>query len=90
MTPYVPRAWHWRLVAVLATFLPAPMLAQVSYARAEQLLGWNTSNLVSGDQVTSQWLRDGNRFYYRNKTVDGAEFVLIDPALEHAAAVLRP
>ena len=79
MTLHLPRAWHWRLVAVLATFLPAPMLAQVSYARAEQLLGWNTSNLVSGDQVTPQWLRDGNRFYYRNKTVDGAEFVLIDP-----------
>jgi dipeptidyl aminopeptidase/acylaminoacyl peptidase len=79
MTLHVPPGWHWRLVAVLATFLPAPMLAQVSYARAEQLLGWNTSNLVSGDQVTPQWLRDGNRFYYRNKTVDGAEFVLIDP-----------
>jgi dipeptidyl aminopeptidase/acylaminoacyl peptidase len=35
---------------------------------------------MSGDQVQPQWLKDGNRFWYRNKLADGAEFVLIDPA----------
>lgn len=53
---------------------------EVNYSRAEQLLTWNTDRLVSGDQVNPQWLRDGNRFWYRNKTPNGAEFVLVDPA----------
>jgi dipeptidyl-peptidase 4 len=52
---------------------------QVSYARAEQLLTWNTERLVSSDAVVPQWMKDGNRFWYRNKTPSGAEFVLIDP-----------
>ena len=52
----------------------APLAAQqVSYARAEQLLPWNTDRLVSGDQVQPQWMKDGNRFWYRNKTSAGAE-----------------
>ncbi len=53
--------------------------AQVDYARAERLLGWNTSRLVSGDSVRPQWYPDGNRFWYRNKTAAGAEYVTIDP-----------
>jgi len=52
---------------------------QVSYSRAEQLLSWNTDRLVSGDSVNPQWLKDGNRFWYRNKTASGAEFILVDP-----------
>jgi len=69
-------------LAMAAAIAVAPVAsAQVSYARAEQLLNWNTNNLVSGDQVQPQWLRDGNRFYYRNKTADGAEFVLVDPVV---------
>jgi dipeptidyl-peptidase 4 len=54
--------------------------AQVSYTAAERLLSWNTTTLVSGDEVRPQWLTDGNRFWYRNKTATGAEFVIIDPA----------
>jgi dipeptidyl-peptidase 4 len=58
----------------------APLGAQeVNYSRAEQLLNWNSDRLVSGDQVNPQWLKDGNRFWYRNKTANGAEFVLVDP-----------
>jgi dipeptidyl aminopeptidase/acylaminoacyl peptidase len=49
------------------------------YARAERLLPWNTSLLVSGDSVRPEWLLDGNRFWYRNKTARGADYVLIDP-----------
>ncbi len=69
------------LVLAAALLLAAPVAgAQVSYSRAEQLLNWNTTRLVSGDQVSPQWMRDGNRFWYRNKTAVGAEFVLVDPA----------
>ena len=53
--------------------------AQVDYSRAERLLSWNTARLVSGDSVRPQWYPDGNRFWYRNKTATGAEYVVIDP-----------
>jgi dipeptidyl-peptidase-4 len=57
-----------------------PATAQeVDYARAERLLPWNTSLLVTGDSVHPEWMRDGNRFWYRNKTAHGAEYVLVDP-----------
>ena len=65
------------VVTLLPSLLPAQQA--VDYARAEQLLSWNTDRLVSGDQVVPQWMKDGNRFWYRNKTSTGAEFVLIDP-----------
>jgi dipeptidyl-peptidase 4 len=53
--------------------------AEVRYDRAEQLLTWNSTRLVTGDEVQAQWLRDGARFWYRNKVRQGAEFVLVDP-----------
>lgn len=84
----MPSPLHfWRrstgLVCVLGALIAPHGLAaqQVDYSRAEQLLNWNTDRLVSGDQVTPRWLKDGNRFWYRNKTSVGAEFVLVDPAL---------
>ncbi|MFN5203384.1 MAG: DPP IV N-terminal domain-containing protein, partial [Gemmatimonas sp.] len=49
------------------------------YARAEQLLPWNAGRLVTGDEVAPTFLKDGNRFWYRNKTRSGAEYVLVDP-----------
>ena len=61
----------------------APISAQqVNYARAEQLLTWNSDRLVSGDQVNPQWLKDGNRFC---RSVFGVEqqhvrFVFTDEA----------
>jgi dipeptidyl-peptidase 4 len=51
----------------------------IRYDRAEQLLTWNSTRLVTGDEVQAQWLRDGARFWYRNKVRQGAEFVLVDP-----------
>ncbi len=61
-------------VAIGAT----PLDAQVDYGQAETLL--RASDLVSHNQVTPNWLPDGNRFWYRNKLAAGAEFVLVDPA----------
>ena len=49
------------------------------YQRAERLLDWNTTDLLAGVQVNPNWLRDGNRFWYRNNTGSGYEFNLVDP-----------
>ena len=73
------RPWFPSAALLAALAFPASASAQVSYSRAEQLLPWNTERLMSGDQVNPQWMKDGNRFWYRNKTPVGAEFVLIDP-----------
>jgi len=50
------------------------------YNRAERLLDWNLNPLVAGDAVRPVWMRGGDRFWYRNKTPDGHEFILVDPA----------
>ncbi len=63
----------------LASHAQTPTVDATRYTRAERLLAWHTDNLIAGDQVTPSWMRGGNRFWYRNKTGDGAEFVLVDP-----------
>jgi dipeptidyl-peptidase 4 len=54
-------------------------LSAADYARAEKLLGYNTNPLVFRAGVRATWLPD-ERFWYRMTTVDGSEFVLVDPA----------
>ena len=69
------------LVAALTG--PAPALAQtVDYSRAERFLNWNTERLIAGAGVTPNWFETGDtdRFWYRNNTGSGYEFVLVDPA----------
>jgi dipeptidyl-peptidase-4 len=51
------------------------------YTRAEQLLPWNAGRLVYGDVVQPQWYKDGTRFWFRNKTKNGADFMFVDPVL---------
>ena len=50
------------------------------YARAERVLGWNLTPLVAGDVVSPVWMRGGERFWYRNKTGSGHEFIVVDPS----------
>lgn len=57
-----------------------PAAAQVDYARAERFLGWHVNPLVAGDAVDPQWMAGGDRFWYRNRTLQGFEFILADPA----------
>src|SRR5688500_12237947 len=61
------------------------------YERAERFLNYNTNPLVSDGPVRANWLPD-DRFWYRNQTAAGFEFVLVDPdratktpAFDHAA-----
>lgn len=74
------------LSGAAAVFLLAtagtPALAQgtlADYQRADRMLGWNTADLVAGGAVNPVWLNDGNRFWYRNNTGSGQEFVLVNP-----------
>lgn len=67
------------LAAVLA-FTPIILAAQqVDYTRAERFLPWNASPIVAGDSVRPNWMVDKTRFWYRNKTGSGAEYVVVDP-----------
>ncbi|HEX7118219.1 MAG TPA: DPP IV N-terminal domain-containing protein [Longimicrobiales bacterium] len=59
-------------------YAPAALTAE-DYARAERLLPQHTYPLVSGMTVRPNWL-DEDRFWYRNTTAEGTEYVLVDPA----------
>ena len=63
-------------------FLPAVAIAQgtrTDYARAEQLLGWNAQELVLHDAPRIRWL-SGDRFWYRDRSEKGYEFMMADAA----------
>ncbi len=74
------------LVATLALATASNAAAQqpravtaADYSRAEKTLAPWTAPLVTGAGVRPTWLPD-DRFWYRVPTVNGAEFVLVDPA----------
>src|ERR1043166_671361 len=54
-------------------------LTAADYDRAVRMLGPSLNPLVIGGSVTANWLAD-DRFWYRNQTAAGYEFVLLDPA----------
>jgi dipeptidyl aminopeptidase/acylaminoacyl peptidase len=49
------------------------------YSRAEHFLAETTTPLLTGTGVQPRWLADG-RFWYRSTTVQGGQFILVDPA----------
>ena len=49
------------------------------YERAERFLNYHTNPLVTNGPVRANWL-PGDRFWYRNQTASGFEFILVDPA----------
>lgn len=73
---------HCSLLLVLAVPLAAQQpqrLTAEDYARAERFLGANTFPLVTGIGVQPTWLDDG-RFWYRDATAGGSQFLVVDPA----------
>jgi dipeptidyl-peptidase-4 len=52
-------------------------LTAADYARAEKFMGYNTNPLVD-HSVQPAWLPDG-RFWYRDSSAAGSEFVVFDP-----------
>jgi dipeptidyl-peptidase-4 len=66
--------------AVVGLVWIGPAQAQeVDYNRAERFLTWHTSQMISGNQVSPNWLDDGRRFWYRNSVGEGHEFIFVDP-----------
>jgi dipeptidyl-peptidase-4 len=53
-------------------------LTKEDYFLAEKSLWQHTSHLVYNDEVNPNWL-DKDRFWYRNTTPEGHEFILVDP-----------
>ena len=99
MLPRAVRLPVRTLVILLAGFLAlVPAIAQerrseaprvvtaADYARAEKLLGPTVTPLVVGGSVSATWLPD-ERFWYRNTTADGSEFILVGPAKRTRAPV---
>lgn len=79
--------------SVARLFAPAALLAalagggaasaqEVDYSRAERFLTWNTERMIAGAEVVPNWMEtgDSDRFWYRNNTGSGYEFVLVNPA----------
>lgn len=60
-------------------------LTDGDYARAESMLTYNTEPLVDHGQVRPNWLPDG-RFWFRDLTATGSEFILVDPVKKTRAA----
>ncbi len=56
------------------------VVSETRYAQAEQLLSWHANDLVYGDAVVPAWMAGGQRFWYRNKTSTGPEFIVVDPS----------
>lgn len=54
-------------------------LSSADYQRAEQFMSYNASRLVDRASVRPNWM-DDDRFWYRNLTAQGSEFILVDPA----------
>jgi len=60
-----------------AIYRPTTVTA-ADYVRAEKFLAQGVTGLVVGGSVAPTWLPD-ERFSYRSVTVDGSEFMLVDP-----------
>ena len=71
-------------LALFASTIAAQADAQtVDYSRAERFLAWNTERLIAGAEVVPNWMETGDtdRFWYRNNTGSGHEFILVNPAV---------
>ncbi|MBV9216383.1 MAG: DPP IV N-terminal domain-containing protein [Acidobacteria bacterium] len=64
---------------VSSTLAQQAALTAADYARAEAMLGNRTAPFVDRNGVRPTFLSDG-RFWYRNLTPTGVEYVLIDPS----------
>jgi hypothetical protein len=69
------------VLLILNSLAAQQQLTREDYARAERYLIWNINKLVFKTQVVPQFIGKSERFWYKNNSRDGKEFVLVDPAL---------
>lgn len=60
-------------------------LTDKDYAHAEGFMSYNTEQFVDNAEVRPNWL-PGDKFWYRNLTAQGSEFILIDPVKKSRSA----
>src|ERR1700712_1814480 len=60
-------------------------LTTKDYQHAESMLSYSTAPLVDNESVRPNWL-PGDKFWYRNLTANGSEFILVDPAKKSRSA----
>jgi dipeptidyl aminopeptidase/acylaminoacyl peptidase len=75
---------------LLAAGRAAAQGTRSDYARAEQLLGWNAQELIVNDAIRARWTADGTRFWYRNRSAKGVEFLIVDAASGAKRALFDP
>jgi dipeptidyl-peptidase 4 len=66
---------------ILTPLAAQRQLTREDYARAERFLAWNIKTLAFKTNVVPRFIGTSDRFWYRNETRSGVEFVLVDPAL---------
>ncbi|MDO8501332.1 MAG: DPP IV N-terminal domain-containing protein [Gemmatimonadaceae bacterium] len=76
------------LVAAPATLHAQQTLTAADYDRAAKMLSFNVNPLVIGGTVSATWLPD-DRFYYRDVTATGADWVIVNPAKKSRAPLFR-
>ncbi len=54
-------------------------LTAQDYARAEQLLSYNTAPLIDGGSVSPHWLPNG-KFWYKTFTAEASQFIMVTPS----------
>ena len=63
----------------------AQQVSTADYQRAESFLSYNTEPLIDNANVRPNWL-PGDKFWYRNLTAQGSEFILVDPVKKSRGA----
>ncbi|MGI8546634.1 MAG: DPP IV N-terminal domain-containing protein [Gemmatimonadaceae bacterium] len=82
------------LALICATLSTVPVaraqraLTTADYDRAARMLSFNVNPLVVGGTVIATWLPD-ERFYYKNTTATGSEWLLVDPAKRSRVALFN-
>ncbi|MEO8945193.1 MAG: DPP IV N-terminal domain-containing protein [Gemmatimonadaceae bacterium] len=82
-------------LALLATLIGAApairaqrAITTADYDRAVKMLSFNVNPLVVGGSATATWLPNG-QFYYRNTTLGGSEWLLVNPAKKTSTPLFK-
>jgi dipeptidyl aminopeptidase/acylaminoacyl peptidase len=77
-TPFVLKLTILLCITAIASTAQQQKLTAADYARAEKFMGYNTNPLVS-HSIRPVWMPD-DRFWYRDTSAEGSEFLVFDPA----------